>query len=137
VDEYEALLGEYKEALADVRLHSGLMFGELTVYLAASGALLQIRFKDSLPWSAKISIAVAGIILSFPFYVLHERFGDFVHVARNRARELEKRLCFSLYSSSPLPRWKVFTAINAARFVFIVGALGWLGALLQSAGLFH
>lgn len=96
MDEYEALLSEYKEALADVRLHSGLMFGELTVYLAASGVLLQIKSKGTLPCGAE----VLGVILSLAFYVLHEGFGDFVHVARRRARELEKRLGFVLYSSS-------------------------------------
>ena len=38
----EKFLAEYKEALADLRFHSGLMFGELTAYLVASGVLLQI-----------------------------------------------------------------------------------------------
>jgi hypothetical protein len=125
----EKLLAEYKEAVADIRLHSGLMFGELTVYLGASGILLQIAFKQDIP-DIHIPIGAVGVVLSIAFYVLHERFGDFVHAARRRAKEIESKLGFALYSSSPPPRKclysSIVTAINAARSVFITGLAGWV-----------
>ena len=132
--EEEAWLAEYKEALADIRLHSGLMFGELTVYLVASSVLVRAVLKNDPGQVPKGTIAVIGIVLSIAFFVLHERFGDFVHVARGRAKQLESQLGFELYSSSPPARrlfWAPFvTAINAARLVFVAGFAGWVLTLL-------
>lgn len=131
MNDYDACLSEYREALAEVRVNSSLMFAELTVYLASSGALLQLYFKPDNAHQGNLPIAIIGLLLSLAFYVLHDRFGDFVHGARRRAEALERRLGFSLYSSSPHSRpvlgvVAVASAINAARLLLLTGFAGWL-----------
>jgi len=134
MDQADAQVAEYKEALAEVRLHSTLMFGELTVYLGASAGLLQIVSRSDVTPPIRLGVTTFGIVLSLAFYVLHERFGDFVHVARRRARDLEQSLGFKLYSSAPARRQlfgaPIVTAINAARFLFVAGGLTWLVILI-------
>jgi hypothetical protein len=136
MDTTDTQLAEYKEALADVRLHSTLMFGELTVYLGASAGLVQVTSRDDATQPTRLGLSVAGIVLSVAFYVLHERFGDFVHVARKRARDLEQSLGFQLYSSAPERRRlfgaRIVTAINAARLLFVCGCAGWLLVLIAA-----
>jgi hypothetical protein len=136
MEQTDIQLAEYKEALAEVRLHSTLMFGELTVYLGASAGLLQVASRVDATPSMRLGLSVAGIVLSVAFYVLHERFGDFVHVARRRARDLEQSLGFKLYSSAPERRplfgVRIVTAINAARLLFVCGCGAWLVILIAA-----
>ncbi len=123
-------LAEYKEAAAEERLNAGLLFGQLTVYLASTGGLIQVvTSKPHL-----YLLALAGILLSIAFYIIGERCGDFAHAARNRAKELESSLGFKLYSSAPAAKIRHATRINASRLIFICGLAGWFVVLIRSMG---
>ena len=118
----EKRLAEYKEATAEERLNAGLLFGQLTVYLIATGGLIQVA--TSKPHLHMV--ALVGILLSVAFFVIGERCGDFAHAARKRAKVLEPLLGFSLYTSAPDPMIPHATRINATRLIFVCGFVGWL-----------
>jgi len=111
-----------KEARADVRFFSGLMFGQLTVFLATSGILLKM-FLDSplLPW---IFIALTGLAVAGVFFVINIRSRDWVETSRRRAKE----------SSPPIPKWREkLTATYATYFLYAYVAIAWIILLIISA----
>jgi len=128
--EYEKEFSEYKEALSIERFQSTLLFGELTVYMAASGSLLKYVISSPTPPGLyRVVLAIAGMILSLSFLLISKRAGDFLHSARNRAKSIEKNIRFSICSD--LPERKCYTAINAIYAIYIIGLLIWLFVLLE------
>ena len=124
-------LEEYKEAGLAQRFHNTLLIGELTVYLVTSGAILSLVFRNPPPsQETRIMLALAGTIITIVFYLICERSRDYLYSARNRSKALEKELRFSLYSDGPKSR-KVFSAINAIRFLYAFSFLGWIIALIN------
>jgi hypothetical protein len=127
-DRQKALLEEYKEAGQFHRLHITLLFGEITVYLAASGALL--HFLSSKPAPSLATLAgLLGTFISIAFFVISERANDYSQSARRRAIEVENELGLSLFHHNSLRRaalggWA--TATNAGRAVYIAGFVLWL-----------
>lgn len=99
-DLHKALLEEYKEAGHLHRLHVGLMFGQITVFLGASGALLHRMVGLPLLDNDAIRFfAVVGGFLAILFLVLHERVYAYSKGARNRAEEIQVLLGMELYKS--------------------------------------
>lgn len=126
MEDEDKYMSEYKEVAAEERLNATLLFGQLTVYLAANGALLQ-ALKDA---KHPIFICFAGMVLTIAFCVIGERCGDFAHSALKRAKEIEKMLKMSLYLSRPKAKLSIATRINAARFIFAFGFISWFIATL-------
>ena len=122
MEEYDSKLAEYKEATAEERLNAGLLFGELTVYLAVTGGLIQVVASKPqlLYW-----MCIPGIVISVAFWVIAERCGDFAVAARNRAKNLEEYLGFFLYRSVPKPKIRGCTRINGTRWIFAFGFISW------------
>lgn len=129
--EIDKKIEEYKEAGALHRLHITLMFGQMTVYLAASAGLIQVLTKEVPPLiPVQIVLSLIGIALSIIFWIVTERAAKFLHSARNRAMEIEKQLELSLYSSGPSRENSVLTATNATRLLYLSGILGWFSLLI-------
>lgn len=97
-EERKALLEEFKEAGHLHRLHVGLMFGQITVFLGASGAIAhRIASNPPLEPVALRLFALFGCFLALLFIVLHERVYAYSYGARQRAQEIQGKLGLSLY----------------------------------------
>ncbi|MCP4315604.1 MAG: hypothetical protein GY789_06180 [Hyphomicrobiales bacterium] len=95
---YQNLIDEYKEASHYHRLHITLLFGQLTVYLGVSGALINFVTKDSGPEGLMLTlIGVFGCIISFVFLIQHERVYASSYSARSRAEYIQHLLDLELY----------------------------------------
>ena len=128
VDKDEKILAEYKEAVTAYRFASAMFIGELTVYLAASGAL--VNAIGSEPARPIIVVpAVIGIILTLAFWVITHRAGDFYHAARRRAIKLEDKLGFRIHSRGPIKR-RLLTATNAIHLIYLTGLVCWIAVLV-------
>lgn len=74
LEKRRALIQEFREAGQLHRLHLGLMFGQITVFLGASGPLVH-RVMGQPPlesWALRL-FALFGCFLAVLFAVLHER----------------------------------------------------------------
>lgn len=121
-------IDEYKEAVASHRFQNGLLIGELTVYLAVMGVLLNAALSDTK--GNTIIISLLGAVITVAFFVICERAGDFSHAARRRAASLESELGFKLYSAEA-PRKSIATAINAIRVVYGCAFLMWISVFAR------
>jgi hypothetical protein len=131
MDKDEKSLEEYKEAATAHRLQNTLLIGELTVFLGATAALLNIAFSAPLPTTlVRIVLALVGLVLSCAFFIIGKRAADFNHAYRDRAAKLEEELGFLLYSRRPRPRW---SATYATYVLYITGILIWLALLVSIA----
>lgn len=117
---------EYREAGALHRLHITLLFGQMTVYLAATAGLFKVALENQDQANGvQILVSFIGIILSSVFWIIMERAAEFLHYSRRRAVEIEKKLQFELYQRGPSGVKKYFTAINATRGLYIAGLILW------------
>jgi fatty acid desaturase len=110
-----------KEARADVRFFSGLMFGELTIFLTVSGGLLKMFLSSwTLP---RIFIALTGLIIAGVFFVINVRSRDWVEISRAGAEE----------QTRAMPRWRgKLTATYATYSLFAYAAAAWIILLIIS-----
>ena len=129
----DKLIEEYKESGLAQRFHNTLLIGELTVYLATSGVILNVVFRDPPPSQAsRLILAIVGMIITIVFFLICERSGDFLHSARNRSKALEDKLGFLLYSDEP-KSCQILSAINAIRLLYALSFLGWIIVLFDSS----
>lgn len=117
-------LNEYKEAASVSRFESALMFGQLTVYLATSGATLKAVTAPDLENHWGVLLAVIGFVLSCAFCIITHRAADFHHTAERRARELEIKLNFRVHTIVPPRKWGL-SATNAVVFICSAGIVLW------------
>ena len=127
MDERQELIEKYKVANAQHRHQSALMFGQLAVFLAISGGLLN-AYEDS---ELKPYIAIVGMVSAFLFYIIYQRLADFSHSFVKHAKKIELELDFSMHRRSPPTKFKWFTAINASRGMFLFIGIVWLFLLLD------
>ena len=114
------LIEEFKEAGHLHRLHLGLMFGQITVFLGASGALLhRVVGLPVLDQGAARLLAVTGLFLAVLFLVLHERVYAYSAGARARAEEIQRDLELDLYK----PRNTEFKPVQGIRAATITRTL--------------
>ena len=133
-DRRRVLLEEFKEAGHLHRLHVGLMFGQITVFLGASGALMHrvVGHPPLEEFSLRL-FAVIGGFLAILFLVLHERVYAYSHGARKRAEELQQLLELSLYKHHetqffPVRRLK---AAGMTRALYTASLACWLVILFH------
>jgi len=105
----------YKEARADVRFFSGLMFGQLTVFLATSGWLIKIFFDNS--GFPRILIAQTGIVVTIAFFVINIRARDWVEASRQQTKE---------NSAPKLKRRGNISATYATYFLYGYAVAAWV-----------
>ena len=128
-EQQKILIEEFKEAGHLHRLHVGLMFGQITVFLGASGALLhRVASLPPLTNGAVLLFSGVGIFLSLLFLVLHERVYAYSHGARRRAEEIQTMLNLSLYRAqeSKLKFVDRVRASTMTRALYILAIAAWL-----------
>ena len=121
---------EYLDASQNARHYLTLRFTHLTIYVALTGALMNVLFARSTidaPLMA-VGVKLAGLLATVLYWVLQERTMAYWYVFVNRATELEKELGFEQYTLRPKPgpissRWTI-------RMFFLALAVFWLVALI-------
>ncbi len=136
----EHVLSEYEDVSDNIRQHSNMRFAQMTLFFAITGVLLalfanptllQSKFQISPPEPLQLIdvpaatlIALGGILSSLVFWTMEERVNDYWHHYVRRAKELERVLHFTQYSTRPAKRF--VTATNAVRMLYVVVALFWI-----------
>jgi hypothetical protein len=121
-----ALLEQSSECGQSHRLHVTLMFGQMTVFLAAiAGTLSQVLGNANLsPLGTRIAAAI-GCFVSLVFLVHHERMYRHSFQARSQAAEAHRQLGIAVYGHvrTRLPRAAVMSKVlyigSACLFAFI------------------
>ncbi|MCX7109964.1 MAG: hypothetical protein NTX45_07525 [Proteobacteria bacterium] len=128
-DNKKLLLEEFKEAGHLHRLHVSLMFGQITVFLGATGGLVH-RITNAPPLDPVMIrvLAIFGCLLAFLFLVLHERVYAYSHGSRSRAEEIQRILGFSVYKhyQTHLNWLQSFSASTLTRLFYIPSFIFWV-----------
>lgn len=130
LDEIEKKIEEFKESAINHRHHNTLMLAQTTVFLAATGVLLNTIATQLIIEPYSSIIKVFGIILSLVFFIISERSADFSHASRNRATELQEELDFSLFNHKSLRKPQFMAAIDATRILYASFCLSWIFLLI-------
>jgi hypothetical protein len=122
---------EYREAGNSHRFETALMYGQLVVYLTASGFLLNALLHDEPPrFPYDHALPAVGIALSLAFLVLVGRPGKHLGLALNRAICLERQLAFNLYRQRRPARFLKSRNVHLA--LYLLGCAFWIGAFVLS-----
>lgn len=117
---------EFKEASAFHRLQNSILLGQTTIYLAATGALASLFIRDPGPNEKQtFMLKIAGILLSFIFFVITDRAYQFSYAARERAKIIGKKLGFELYSEGSVPKARIMRAVSAIKLLYIIVGVVW------------
>jgi dipeptide/tripeptide permease len=116
---------EYLDVSTNMRHYANMRFAQLTLALAATGALVNSAFgRDKpIPREALAMLEVFGIIFIVVFWIMEERSADYWHRFARRAEQLECILGFEQYKRRPSK--KIITATNAVRALYSTIILGW------------
>mgnify|MGYP001469500746 CR=1 FL=1 len=129
MDRRQILMEEFKEAGQLHRLHIGLLFGHLVIFLGIIGALLSKYIElSTCSFFYKIFCAFAGAFLTLLFIILHERVFEYSIMARNRAEKIQEMLDLDLYKT-PKNRFflvRFFSVYISTRYFFISILILWL-----------
>jgi dipeptide/tripeptide permease len=120
---------EYFDTSANMRQYANMRFAQLTLTVAATGALIATLAGHDKPVSDDLAtvLKTVGVIVALVFWVMEERAADYWHHFANRAVSLEQVLGFEQYSRRPVQ--KLFTATNAARLLYFGVLALWAVAL--------
>jgi hypothetical protein len=117
---------EYIDVSSNLRHWNTLRFAELTIYIAITGAMMNVAFgkntEDLLAFS--ILVKVAGIVVSILFWILQERTMMWWYAFVERAAELEEILGFEQYRNRP--QGHKITGRVAMRIFFFIVMVFWL-----------
>ena len=129
----ERRIKEFTEAAALHRFEASLLFGQLTVYLAVFGALLNAVIKNPpLDGRERVAISLIGLAISLSFTVINERSVKHLRAAIRRAEYLGKELEMPLYAYRPVGG-RIFTGLNAVRSLYAIGIITWIYIIAISA----
>lgn len=122
---------EYIDVSTNLRHWNTLRFAELTIFIAITGAMMNVVFGRSaeLPGSFSVLVKVAGLLVSILFLILQERTMQWWYCFVERAAELEEELGFQQYRRRP--RGHRITGTVAMRLFFIVIILFWIISLFM------
>jgi hypothetical protein len=132
---HKALVEEFKEAGLYHRLHVTLMFGQITVFLGASGGLLhRLTTSPKLDPLLTAVLALFGALISYLFLVLHERVYTYSMRARDRASSIQPLLGLDLYRYEET-RWKWGRghASTWTRALYVAALVVWMGVFAWNA----
>jgi hypothetical protein len=126
----EYALEEYKDVSINMRQYGTMRFAQLTLFVAASGALLLAALKPlgEVSGGRRNAVRIGGLILTVIFWILEERSTAYWVLYRERAKYLEKTLGFEQYQRRPNPMRIVFeiNATNAMRLLFVSSIIFWI-----------
>jgi hypothetical protein len=94
------LLEQLREAGQSHRLHVTLMFGQMTVFLAAAGGILSQSVNQELPTASARVLSGLGVLVCAVFLVHHERMYDHSFRARASAMDAQAKLGIVVYHHS-------------------------------------
>jgi hypothetical protein len=122
---------EYIDVSTNLRHWNTLRFAELTIFIAITGAMMNVVFGRSaeLPRSFSPLVKVAGVLVSILFLILQERTMQWWYCFVERAAELEQELGFQQYRRRPSGHR--VTGTVAMRLFFIVIILFWIISLFM------
>ena len=94
---------EYADVSNNIRHYSQLQFAQLTLCIAIIAGLLSILFGSSNVSNQflRTSLEIAGILLASLFYFMSVRVQEYWDARVNRAKEIEVKIGFSQYSTTP------------------------------------
>ena len=118
------LIVEYQECGTNMRHYSNLRFAILTIFAAATAALIPAY--DKFP-TLKVNISIVpffGVLLCIIFLVMHERTVDLWLKFYKRAITIEEIMLFSQYKSRR--EGIILSNRNATRLLFSCLIIFWL-----------
>lgn len=116
---------EYLEVGANMRQFGNIRFSQMTLFVALTGGLLAVLLQNAtLSDMAEITLKIGGAIFTFLFWIMDARAMAYWNHYRERGIELEKKLGFKQYSTSPAR--KFFSATNAFRLLYLVIFIYWI-----------
>lgn len=122
---------EYIDVSSNLRHWNTLRFAELTIFIAVTGAMLNLVFSGTVPPIVNILLKLAGALISLMFLILHERTMTWWYRFVERAAELEEQLGFQQYRNRP--RGHRITGTVSIRIFFIILILFWIVSLFLHA----
>lgn len=125
---------EYLDASTNVRHHGTLRFAQLTLFLAITGALINVAFaRPPLSHFATLVLELLGLVAGCALLIMEERTARYWWHYRNRAATLEKGLGYAQYSDLPIRKGKWLTAQNATRVLYVAVIVFWVVAISSTA----
>lgn len=120
---------EYLDVSTNLRHWNTLRFAELTIFIAITGAMMNVVFGRSAELSRSFVILakLAGVFVSVLFLILQERTMQWWYRFVERAAELEEELGFQQYRRRPSGHR--VTGRVAMRMFFVVIILFWIVSL--------
>lgn len=117
---------EYIDVSTNLRHWNTLRFAELTIFIAITGAMMNIAFGKSTPLTMEFNllIKIAGFIVSLLFWILQERTMTWWYTFVLRAAELEEVLEFEQYRKRP--QGHKITGRVAMRLFFFLIMIFWI-----------
>lgn len=121
---------EYLDASSNQRQFQVIRFGQLTVYFALLGFLLNLLFGNSQMISGlvRVLLQAGGLVVTLLFWVHQERTMAYWNHFVNRAAELESELGFKQYSTRPTAG--LISSFKAMRLFFILLTLFWCSSFI-------
>jgi hypothetical protein len=116
---------EYLDASSNQRQFQSIRFGQLTVYLALAGVLLNLLVGGAASMSSLVRplLETAGLLITVLFWIHQERTMAYWNHFVQRAAELEETLGFKQYSTRPPSG--IISSFKAMRVFFLILTLFW------------
>jgi hypothetical protein len=118
---------EYIDVSSNLRHWNTLRFAELTIFIAATGALMNVVFAGKVTQPMLTLLKVAGALVTLLFLILQERTMAWFYRFLERAAELEEVLGFYQYRQRP--QGHRITGRVSIRLFFIVIILFWISSI--------
>ncbi len=115
---------EYLDVSSNLRHWNTLRFAELTIFIAVTGALMNITFGGKITQPFTTIMKLAGMLVTIFFLILQERTMSWWYRFVERATELEQILGFQQYRTRP--HGHKLTGRVAMRLFFYTIILFWV-----------
>jgi hypothetical protein len=120
---------EYIDISTNLRHWNTLRFAELTIFIAITGAMMNIAFGRSTPLTLIFGLVLktAGFLIALLFWILQERTMTWWYTFVQRAAKLEEILEFEQYRGRP--QGHKITGRVAIRIFFFIIMIFWIASI--------
>lgn len=132
--ETSLLLEEWKEIRETLRYFGNKRFAQLTVFIAASGFMLD-AFLGRTDATTRLALSVVGVILAALFLVMELSSVAYWNRFADRGKEIERATGSLELMTSYRPQERILSATNATYALYGGVILLWLLALCFGIGL--
>lgn len=121
---------EYMDVGQNMRQFGNIRFAQMTLFGGLTAGILAGLFRSgsALSDTARISLKIGGVAITFVFWVMDQRAMVYWNHFRQRAIELERILGFQQYTKAPARR--SLSATNAIRILYLLIFVFWMVALI-------